>query len=282
MTELLISRRRFISAGLVTAAAVAIPFADAEATNRVRVSRIPLPVPDLPAGLHGVTIAQVSDLHLFERDLHEAARMALDTLHRERPDLVVLTGDQWDRRSGTVALLKWLRGLPRGVPMVAVIGNHEYWCGATAASAARLHARGGAELLVNRSVTLKLRGGRLQVAGLDDLRYGKADAAAASRGLDPDLPQIWLLHEPGQLDHIEWPEGPQPILTLAGHTHGGQIRCPGVPPVTPQGSGRYLSGLYHTARGRFYVSRGVGATTPRVRMFCPPEIPIFELRPGMS
>jgi uncharacterized protein len=280
MTQILLSRRRFITAGIMTAAAVSIPFADAEATNRVRVSRVPLPVPGLPTSLSGTTIAQVSDLHLFEREPHAAAQHALDALHRERPDVLVLTGDQWDRRQGAHALEQWLRALPRSLPVVAVLGNHEYSAGASAKQAARIHARAGAELLVNRSVVLPLRGGRIQFAGLDDLRYGRPDAAVAARGLDPDVPQIWLLHEPGQLDRTAWPDGPLPLLTLAGHTHGGQIRCPGVPPILPQGSGRYLSGLYRTRRGTFYVSRGVGTISPRLRVLCPAELPIFELQPA--
>jgi uncharacterized protein len=280
MTQILLSRRRFITAGIMTAAAVSIPFADAEATNRVRVSRVRLPVPGLPTLLSGTTIAQVSDLHLFEREPHAAAQHALEALHRERPDVLVLTGDQWDRREGAHALEQWLRALPNGLPVIAVLGNHEYSAGASPDQAARIHARAGAELLVNRSVTLTLRGGRIQLAGLDDMRYGSPDAAAAARGLDPDVPQIWLLHEPGQLDRTVWPNGPLPLVTLAGHTHGGQIRCPGVPPVLPQGSGRYVSGLYQTRRGTFYVSRGVGTSTPRMRVLCPAELPIFELWPA--
>jgi len=280
MSQILLSRRRFITAGILTAAAVSIPFADAEATNRVRVSWVPLLIPGLPASLSGTTIAQVSDLHLFESEPHAAAQHALEALHRERPDLLVLTGDQWDHPHGARALEQWLRALPRGLPVVAVMGNHEYSAGASPDQATRVHARGGAELLVNRSMTLRLRGGRIQLAGLDDMRYGRPDAAAAARGLDPDVPQIWLLHEPGQLDRTVWPEGPPPMLTLSGHTHGGQIRCPGVPPILPQGSGRYVSGLYRTRRGTFYVSRGVGTSAPRMRFLCPAELPIFELRPA--
>ncbi len=280
MNQILLSRRHFIAAGIMTAAAVSIPFADADATNRVRVTRIPLFVPGLPASLTGTTIAQVSDLHLFESEPHAAARHALQVLHREHPDLVVLTGDQWDRRPGAHALEQWLQALPGGVPVVAVLGNHEYSSGVSMKEATQIHSRGGAELLVNRSTTLTLRGGRIQLAGLDDLRHGKTDAAAAARGLDPDLPQIWLLHEPGQLDRAAWPDGPLPLLTLAGHTHGGQIRCPGVPPILPQGSGRYLAGHYQTQRGAFYVSRGVGTATPRMRLLCPAELPIFELQPA--
>jgi uncharacterized protein len=278
MNQILISRRRFIAAGLMTAAAVSIPFADAEATNRVRVNRLPLPVPGLPTSLSGVAIAQVSDLHLFESEPHAAARHALEALHREHPDLLVLTGDQWDRRAGAHALEQWLRALPAGLPVVAVLGNHEYSAGASVKQAIRIHDRGGAELLVNRSISLSLRGGRIQLAGLDDMRYGRPDAAATARALEPDVPQIWLLHEPGQLDRTAWPDGPLPLITLAGHTHGGQIRCPGVPPILPQGSGRYLAGHYATRRGSFYVSRGVGTSTPRMRVLCPAELPIFELR----
>lgn len=277
------TRRRFLAAGAMAAAAAAIPFAEAEATNCVRVTRVPMAVPGLATALAGATIAQVSDLHLYEGgyegEPHLAARHALEMLEHERPDLLVLTGDQWDRGSAVSSLATWLGQRPAGLPTLAVLGNHEYSAGATARSATRAHERGGADLLVNRSVTVVLRGAPLQVIGLDDLRHGRPDPDAAARGLDPEVPQLWLMHEPGMIDQIRWPASARPFLTLAGHTHGGQVRCPGVPPLTPTGSGSYVSGLYRTSGGPLYVSRGVGATHPRIRVLCPPELPIFELRP---
>ncbi len=272
------TRRRFIAAGAVAAAVATVPFAEAEATNCVRVTRVPLSVPNLPAALHGATIAQVADLHLFADEPHAAARHAIEMLERERPDLLVLTGDQWDDTAGARALSRWLLERPAGLPAVAILGNHDYAAGIGGVRAARLHELGESDLLVNRTVTVMIRGSPLQIAGLDDLRLGHPDVAATAKGLDADLPQLWLMHEPELMDRIASPANARPFVTLSGHTHGGQIRFPGVPPLTPQGSGPYVAGLYRTRNGPMYVSRGVGTTSPRIRVLCPPELPLFELR----
>ncbi len=273
------TRRRFLAAGAATLAVAAIPTAELHATHQVRLSRRRVGVPGLPPALAGFTIAQVSDLHLYERRPHGAAEHALEVLTRVRPDLLVLTGDQWDRRAGAAALPDWLRSLPSSTRVLACVGNHEYSTG-MARRAARIHGRGGCELLVNRAATLEVPGGRLQVVGLDDWRHGTQDPEGVARQLDPGLPQLWLLHEPEQVDRFAWPVEARPFLLLAGHTHGGQVRLPLMEPYTPRGSGRYLAGEYATPQGPLYVSRGVGTSGPRVRVQCPPEVPVFELAPA--
>jgi predicted MPP superfamily phosphohydrolase len=242
----------------------------------IQVSRHVLRVPGLPPALVGARIAQVSDLHLY-RGLHPAARRATAALDAERPDLIVLTGDQWDRRRGARALPDWLRELPRGCPVVAVLGNHEFSCGFSRAAAERLHQAGGAELLVNQARTVRVRGARLTLVGLDDYRHGVTDPARALADAPADVPQIWIQHEPEQMDATPWPAGARASLVLGGHTHGGQVRLPGLAAVTPRGSGRYVAGWYRSPVGPYYVSRGVGASGVRVRFGCPAELPIFTL-----
>ena len=280
-----ITRRRFLTASALAAAAAAIPVMDAEAEDDVRITRLPVFVPDLPRGLAGVTIAQVTDLHLYHEEPHAAARRALTILARERPDLLVLTGDQWDYEPGAAGYLAWLRARPKGLPAVAVLGNHEYATGSGSRSdilraAERVHARGDAELLVNASRTIRIRSADLRVIGLDDLRHGQPALEPFDRLLDPAEPQLWLFHEPAQADRPGWPSSAAPFLMLAGHTHGGQIRLPLVPAVTPIGSGRYVAGMYGTPRGALYVCRGVGSSGPRIRYRCPAEVALFQLRPG--
>jgi predicted MPP superfamily phosphohydrolase len=63
-----------------------------------------------------------------------------------------------------------------------------------------------------------------------------------------------------------------------GHTHGGQIRLPPIPAVTPPGSGRFVAGWYRDTFAPMYVSRGIGTTEIRARFLCPPEAPLFTLR----
>ncbi|HEX2219637.1 MAG TPA: metallophosphoesterase [Gemmatimonadales bacterium] len=280
-----ITRRRFVVTSAMAAASAAIPLAAAQAEDDVRVTRLPVLVPNLPARLEGATIAHVTDLHLYQPELHSAALRALAILERARPDLLVLTGDQWDHAAGAEGYVRWLQGRPEGLPALAVLGNHEYAVGQGSRTdiiraAERIHRRGDAELLVNRSLAVTLRQARLTVVGLDDLRHGQPRPALLDQVLDPDEPQLWLFHEPGQADLPGWSETAAPFLMLAGHTHGGQIRLPLLPPVTPSGSGPYVAGIYRTPRGPLYVSRGVGASGPRVRYRCPAEVALFELRSG--
>ncbi len=273
------SRRRFLIAGAATVAGAAAPALGIHAAADVRLSSHTVPVPDLPVAFEGFRIAQVSDLHLFD-GLHAAARRALVLLDRERPDLLVLTGDQWDRRLGAVALASWLRELPGGTRVIGVLGNHDYGAGFNRAAAARAHERGGAELLANGSTVLRRGAQGLAVVGLDDFRHGATDPAAVISGLAEDLPQIWLHHEPAQLDAAPFPAGARAALALGGHTHGGQVRLLGASPVRPLGAGRYLAGWYHSPIGPYYVSRGVGASGLRIRLDCPPELPVFTLTAG--
>ncbi len=280
-----ITRRRFVATSAMAAASAAIPLAAAEAEDDVRVTRLPVLVPNLPAGLEGATIAHVTDLHLYQPEPHPAALRALAILERARPDLLVLTGDQWDHAAGVEGYVRWLQARPDGLPALAVLGNHEYAVGRGSRTdviraAERIHQRGEAELLVNRSHAVTLRQASLTVVGLDDLRHGEPRPALLGQGLDPAEPQLWLFHEPGQADLPGWSGTAAPFLMLAGHTHGGQIRLPLLPPVTPSGSGPYVAGLYRTARGPLYVSRGVGASGPRIRYRCPAEVALFELRSG--
>jgi predicted MPP superfamily phosphohydrolase len=271
-----ITRRRFLAISTTVAAGSLVPAVEWRDPNRVSISQHRVPITGLPLSLGGMRIAQVSDLHLYD-GVHPVADEVLAQLDRERPDLVVLTGDQWDRSEGSRTLPNWLRSLPIGLPAVAVVGNHEYWSGANTAQAERIHERAGVSLLVNRAETFAVNGAALTLVGLDDLRAGRPDAIAAAEAALPGVPQIWLIHEPGHVDAMQWPEGAEPALILSGHTHGGQIRLPGVPPVLPLGAGGYLAGWYQTSAGPMYVSRGVGSVGIRTRFRCPPELPIFTL-----
>ena len=93
----------------------------------------------------------------------------------------------------------------------------------------------------------------------------------------PDL-RIWLAHAPGFVDQLTNVAAPKPALILSGHTHGGQIRLPALPAICPTGSGRFVAGWYRDTVAPLYVSRGLGTSVIRARLFCPPEITFFTLR----
>jgi predicted MPP superfamily phosphohydrolase len=274
-----LSRRQFLLAGAaVTVGGAGAVDAFGVEAGRVYVTRHDLPVPGLDPRLDGLRIAQVSDVHLHGGGLHAAAQAAIELLQSERPEIVLHTGDSLEDQKSLPDLTTFAKSCGTGTCAVAVLGNWEYAAGVTPQEAEKVYSAAGVELLVNRTRRVSVRGATLAIVGFDDPVLGVPDLGSALRDSTPADAAIWVFHAPGYADVMERVFGAKPALMLAGHTHGGQIRFPLVPPVKPYGAGRFVEGWYDTEPGRLYVSRGVGTTTIRARFRCPAEIPIFTLR----
>ena len=271
-----ISRRRFL-AGLGAAGAAIGADAFGFEAHRVLVSRHDVLIPSLAGALNGLRIAQVSDVHLPGNQL--AARAALDHLRRERPEVVILNGDMTESAQALGQVREFARAARGSLATVAVLGNWEYRAGVNQERAREVYQASGVDLLVNQSRVLELGGSSLALVGLDDMLSGVPDLTAARAGLAAGETELWVIHEPSFADQL--PAGlPRPTVLLAGHTHGGQIRIPFLPPVKPTGAGRFLEGWYGDTPAPMYVSRGVGTTGIPARFRCPAELPIFTLRRG--
>jgi predicted MPP superfamily phosphohydrolase len=242
----------------------------------VLVSRHQVPLPGLPAALDGVRIAQVSDVHLPAN--RAAADRTLALLEAERPEIVLLTGDQCETRSAVDELVEFVRAARGSVATVAILGNWDYRGGMIGSLARQAYERAGATLLVNQHAVIAVGGASLAFVGLDDMLSSSPNAAPALAELPLEIPTIWTIHEPAFADYLTPAPAQKPGLVLSGHTHGGQIRIPALPAFTPPGSGRFLAGWYDSTLGRLYVSRGIGTADVRARFRCPPELPIFTVR----
>lgn len=269
-----LSRRRFLLASATVGAAGAGlagcafgPFASA-----VEVTRHDVPVPGLPGALEGLRIAHITDTHFPAN--HAAATHALAHLREARPEVVILTGDMVEGPAGLDDLVAFAREARGTIATVAVRGNWEVSAGVAPAELAEAYGSVGVTYLQNTAATIKVGNARLWLAGLDDTVLGAPDARTLAARMDGDV-AVWAMHGPGYADFI--PAGTPASLLLAGHTHGGQIRLPLLPCVTPEGSGRFVAGWYDTPAAPLYVSRGVGTTAIRARLFCPPELPIITL-----
>lgn len=270
-----ISRRQFLAGVGAAGAAVAADAFGYEA-HRVLLTRHEVRIPGLPSGLDGLRIAQVSDVHFPGNRI--AARAALDLIHQERPDIVLLTGDMTESL-GAMAEVRTFAAEARGsLATIALLGNWEYRVGAVGHLAVDTYRSAGVELLVNQSRTVDVGGVPLTLVGLDDPVSGFPDLSTARKSVVPGSAEIWLVHAPGILDRLPVGAGPLPALLVAGHTHGGQIRIPFLPPVKPTGAGRFLEGWYYDTFAPLYVSRGVGTTGIPARFRCPAELPVFTLR----
>jgi predicted MPP superfamily phosphohydrolase len=116
----------------------------------------------------------------------------------------------------------------------------------------------------------------LQLAGVDDWGWGKADWGRTLAGLDLRRPSLLLSHEPSVFD---LPQTRGLSLIVSGHTHGGQISFPFVgAPARFLEEFRYLHGLYERDGTQLYVSRGTGMIGVPVRLGARPEIAVLRLR----
>jgi len=271
-----VSRRRFLVGGAAILATGLAADAFSVEPRRVQLSRHDVALPGLPPALDGLTIAQVSDIHLPAN--RAAVERTLAMLDAERPDIVLLTGDQCETSTAMDDLVVFVRAARGKLATIAILGNWDYRGRVIGLLARRAYESAGAMLLVNQHTVVEVGGARVAFVGLDDMLSGSPNAAAALTGLPPDVPAIWTIHEPAFADYLTPAPTQRPALVLAGHTHGGQIRLPGVPAFTPAGSGRFLEGWYDSTLGRLYVSRGIGTADVRARFRCPPELPIFVLR----
>jgi uncharacterized protein len=236
----------------------------------------------LPPSAAKLRLGFVSDLHIGPTTPPALLDHAFDELARAELDVLLLGGD-YVFLDATEAKAERLRGLVARVPAarkVAVLGNHDLWTDhALLESALRA---GGAEVLVNRSVTLPTPAGNVALIGLDEPWTGALDASRALRGVADAVALIALCHSPDGLPETvraleALPQRP-PGVFVCGHTHGGQIAMPWGPLVVPGRVGkRFPHGLYGLEPLTLYVSCGVGTTELPIRSFAHAEIVIIDV-----
>jgi uncharacterized protein len=269
-------RRTFIARIIATAVAAVVSGASVVAVRSalgpVDIRRVRVRLARLPRAQNGLTIAQITDLHVgptIGRDIVEDVVKRTNDLS---PDIIAITGDLVD---GSVDALREavapLANLRARHGVFFVTGNHEYFSGADAwlNELARL----GIRVLGNERVSIGEGGAGFDLAGIEDRtaqRYGglspEAALARALDGRDPKRELVLLAHQPRSM--IE--AAPFGIgLQLSGHTHGGQIWPFGYLVRLQQ---RFWPGLHRHGDAQIYVSRGTGYWGPPMRLAEPGEI----------
>jgi uncharacterized protein len=244
----------------------------------VRLEELPVPLAELPEELAGLRIAHLADFHL---GMPSPARLgidrAVDWVVERQPDLVLLTGDLLARPGGAERLRELIERLP---PVYAVLGNHDFADSRDPFSKPVGDVDlGRGTLLSDESVTLELRGRRVQLVGVDPRSYMRWDARPWELAEpDADL-RILLSHFPRIVDRL--PHGAFDLV-VSGHMHDGQI-------CLPYGRGKvriahprapYNHGLYKRAGGMLHVSSGLGTTFVPFRFFARPEATELVLQSG--
>jgi predicted MPP superfamily phosphohydrolase len=236
----------------------------------------------LPDSFHGFRIAQITDIHfgpyMGKSGVEEAVRIARSF----RPDLLTLTGDfvspPFGQHVGPAGaqhaepcadvLASW-----KGVPMVAILGNHDHWNGPDIVAGALVDR--GIRVLRNESFAIERGHDRLWISGVDDVLEKQDDLPKTLAAVPEKEATVLLAHEP---DFAEDVAGFPVDLQLSGHSHGGQVRIPGLGPIVlPELARKYHTGLNRVGRLQVYTSRGLGVINPPVRLNCPPEVTLLTL-----
>jgi predicted MPP superfamily phosphohydrolase len=272
-----ITRRRFVQGtlGLVATGALAHYGGEVEADNLV-VTYTDVYLPRFGASADGIKIGILSDFHADYKHAVLRADRAVKLLMRQKPDIVFVLGDYVTQKEAAkyigplMSTLRPLANAPRGA--FAIMGNHDCWSNEHE-GASYLLGQAGFTVLNNASVPLPGVEGAY-IVGLDDGWCGLTNVDAALYGVPSGAPKIVAIHEPDFADKI----GPGFDLQLSGHSHGGQIRVPGLPVLhAPLYGRKYPEGLQQAENHLVYTTRGVGMIGPQIRTFCAPEVTMLTL-----
>jgi len=272
------SRRGRTALGLLSIAALALVVYAAFVEPRRLVRReATVTLHRWPAALDGLRVVAVSDLHAGGWTMTAARLDALvDRINAERADLVVLLGDfvrshsrarlEPEELARPLARLRAARGV------FAVLGNHDWWYDGERVR----RALEAAHIRVLEGEAAAAGPGGLWLAGVPDEMTRAPRPARALDGVPGDATTIVLTHNPDAFPEI--PE--RAAITLAGHTHGGQIVLPivGAPFVPSRFGQRYLRGLIVENGRHLFVTTGVGTSILPLRFGVPPEYALITLR----
>jgi hypothetical protein len=255
--------------------------------RRVEIERIDLPVRSWPDSLGGLRVAQISDLHIGPQLRAPLLREFVARVNAVGADLIAITGDVFDFDPSYVEEgCRELAQLRAPLGVFCVLGNHDVYTGveAVAAGLARFTS---IRVLRDENARLSYGGAQFAIAGVEDhgRNWNERDSTHAAlerlaAELPAELPRLLLIHRPSyfaQAARLGFP------ISLAGHTHGGQIALPGAARHhnVSRLISRWTRGLFRdeVSGALLYVNRGLGVAGPPVRLNCAREISLLRLVP---
>jgi predicted MPP superfamily phosphohydrolase len=281
-TEVNAGRRAFLSAA--AAATVAAPVATAVAGFSIakrdaRVSEVTIPFPGLPQGLHGLRLVQITDIHMSPFYSRRQFARAVDQANELKAHIALVTGDLITSSGDPLddAILEVSR-LRSDAGIYGCLGNHEILADAEEYTEAQ-GAHFGIYFLRQNAAPLRFGDARINLAGVDYQTRGLPYLVGTGSLVKNHEFNLLLSHNPDVFP-VAARQGWD--LTIAGHTHGGQVTLeylhPGLNPArfyTP-----YTNGLYNRDGRQIYVCRGLGTVGLPLRLGAEPEIGLIRLVPA--
>jgi uncharacterized protein len=273
------SRRRFLTlarGALFAGPAAAMGYGTFIERTRIRLREQTIPVPGLPPDLEGLSIVQLSDIHMSPFLTARELARAVDIANETRARLALVTGDLITGRGDPVdACLDGLARLRADAGVFGCMGNHEIYAEVEDYVERRGRAL-GMTFLRQVNTPLTFGNGVLNLAGVDYQQKRRPYLHGAESLIRPGAFNVLLSHNP---DVFPVAARMGFDLTISGHTHGGQIRVEIVSEdlniarfYTP-----YVDGLYRRGNSSVFVTRGIGTIVLPARIGAPPEVALLRL-----
>lgn len=238
----------------------------------------------IPDAFNGYKILQISDFHTAS--FYGGTESLIKSVRKEKPDVIVLTGDLIDENKvNMIPVKKLVSQLVPIAPVYFVSGNHDVWYGDFSGLKNTIKKLGG-NLLDNRKVILQRGSSYINLFGIGDPETWDDKSAEAYlrekiKALKTDNGyNILLFHRANMFDIIK---GRGIQLVFSGHMHGGQLQLPFIGGlVSPHNHHRwfpkYTDGKWTSEGTTLIVSRGLGNNAPVPRLFNPPEVVVVTLK----
>lgn len=255
-------------------------------------------IPNLPSPWQGKKIAQISDFQIgLWGDNRGTARKSVTQIIEAKPEVALISGDfifhpGKDPEAEITTAVDIVRPLvDAGIPTYAVLGNHDYGMSSKKAQpnlelANRVKTaleNAGITVLENEAVQLRSPDSNqpLYLVAVGSLWANRDNVDRALGGVPDGSARITMMHNPDTFEKFPGSTAP---FAVAGHTHGGQIRIPGLPQWSwlrfTQKDKVYADGWakgFGKSGNELYVNPGIGMSIAPIRLFCPPELTFFTL-----
>ena len=255
------------------------------ATQMITLHEYKITNENIPENYDGLKIIQISDIHYGRMFDKNKLNRLIKSINEQEPDIVVLTGDLIDKDTNLTTTManelgEGLKKIQANVAKYAITGNHDYkfdeW--------QNIIETGNFENLNNTYDTIYKNGySSILIAGvstvvdkqnINDKLTSTIDYINSFENGGP-VYKILLIHEPDVIDKLN---NNKFDLILAGHTHGGQVRLPFLPPIIlPTNGQKYPGPYYKIGNADMYVSNGLGVSTIDFRLFDTPSYNIYRL-----
>lgn len=251
----------------------------------LRTTKVEVASDRLPAKMQPLRIAVISDLHVGSPwNGLERIDTVIRRINAFNPDIVLLLGDyvvhgvMFGQFVPPETTARHLRGLKARHGVYAVLGNHDWWFDGERIRG--VFEAAGIQVLENEAVEVQRPDGRVWLAGIADDTTRNPNPVLALKVVPRNEPVIVFAHDPAIFPYVPH----RAAITLAGHTHGGQVYLPWVgAPITPgRAPRRHAYGLIREDGKTMFVTAGLGTSIIPVRFNMPPEIALITLIPRIT